>query len=76
VFATPVLLVFSRTFSSVFHLVYATGSAFWRSVMTLVTLISPWVTVTVGILSLFLMAVGLFIIKTLLNKFEVNEVVL
>lgn len=76
VFASPVLLIFSRTFSSVFHLVYATGSAFWRSLMTLVTLFSPWVTVTMGIISLFLMVMGLYIIKTLLTKFEVNEVVL
>lgn len=76
VFASPVLLVFSRTFFSVFHLLYATGSAFWRSTMTLVTLFSPWVTVTVGMLSLFLMAMGLYIIKTLLTKFKVSEVVL
>lgn len=75
VFASPVLLIFSRTFSIVFHLVYATGSAFWRSLMTLVTLFSPWATVTVGILSLLLMVMGLYIIKTLLIKFEVNEVV-
>ena len=76
VFASPVLLIFSRTFSSMFHLVYTTGSAFWRSLLTFVTLFSPWVTVTVGILSLFLTIIGLYIIKTLLTKFEVNEVVL
>lgn len=75
-FASPILLIFSRTFSSVFYLVYTTGSAFWRSLLTLVTLFSPWVTVTVGILSLFLTIMGLYIIKTLLTKFEVNEVVL
>ncbi|WP_407312755.1 anti-sigma factor family protein [Desulfosporosinus sp. SB140] len=75
VFASPILLVFSRTFSSVFHLVYATGSAFWRSLMTIATLFSPWATVTVGVLSLVLMTMGLYIIKTLLTKFEVNEVI-
>lgn len=76
VFASPILLLFSRTFSSVFYLIYATGFAFWRSLMTFVTFFSPWFTVTVGILSLFLMAMGLYIIKMLLTKFEVNEVVL
>lgn len=75
VLASPILLVFSRTFSSVFHLVYATGSVFWRSLMILVTLFSPWAMVTVGILSLVLMVIGLYSIKTLLTKFEVNEVV-
>ncbi|WP_088186422.1 zf-HC2 domain-containing protein [Desulfosporosinus sp. FKA] len=70
-----ILHVFSRTFSSVFHLVYATGSAFWRSLMTIVTLVSPWAAVTVGVLSLVLMITGLYIVKTLLTKFEVNEVI-
>ena len=76
VFASPILLIFSRTFSSMFHLVYAIGSAFWRSLITLATFISPWVTVTVGILSLFVMAMGAYIIKTLVTKFEGNEVFL
>jgi hypothetical protein len=75
-FASPILLIFTRTFSSVFHLVYATGSAVRHSLIALVMFISPWVTVTVGVLSLFVMVMGSYIIKVLLNKFEVNEVFL
>lgn len=76
VFASPILIVFTRTFSSLFYLVYATGSAFWRSIMTFNMIFFPWLTMTMGILSLFLMAIGFYIIKTLLTKYEINEVVL
>lgn len=74
VFASPLLIVFSRIISSVFYLVYATGTVFWRSLIAFVMDVSPWATVAIGISSLLVMIMGASIIKALLSKFEMDEV--
>lgn len=72
--ASPILLFFSHTFLSIFRLLHAAGSVFRLSFTTLVNYISPWFTVTIGIIALIVMAVSAYTIKVLLTNSKVNEV--
>lgn len=72
--SSPLLIVLTRTFSSIFYLIYATGTVFWRSSMTLLTVESPWLMLSLGILSVIGISMGAFVIKNLISDFEFNEV--
>ncbi|AFM42800.1 hypothetical protein Desaci_3925 [Desulfosporosinus acidiphilus SJ4] len=72
--ASPLLIVLTHTFFSVFYLIYATGTVFWRSLMTLLTVVSPWLMLSLGILSVIGITMGTLVIKNLISDFEFNEV--
>lgn len=75
IFTSPLLLFFSRTFISLFRLGCTTSAVFWRSLITLEA-VSPWVTVAIVLLSLLVMVLGGYMMKTLLMEFEGKEVYL
>ncbi|MDP4127109.1 MAG: anti-sigma factor [Bacillota bacterium] len=71
---SPVFLLFTRAFSSIFYLFYTTGIAFWRSFVTLMTVVSPSIMLSVGILALTGISLGFFAIRKLIHDFEMNGV--
>lgn len=71
---SPGLLFFTRTFSSVFNLIYTTGIAFWRFLVTLMTVASPSIMLSLGILALIGITLGFFTIRKLIRDFEMNGV--
>lgn len=73
-FISPAFLFFTRAFSSVFYLFYTTGIAFWRSYVTLMTVASPSIMPSVGILALTGISLGFFAIRKLIHDFEMNGV--
>lgn len=73
-FLSPLLLFLTRTFSSIFNLIYTTSAVFWRSLMTLITVVSPWFMLSLGILSMAGIIMGAFVIQRLIRGFDLNEV--
>ena len=73
-FLSPLLLFLTRTFSSIFNLIYTTSAVFWRSIMTLITVASPWFMLSLGILSIVGIIMGVFVIQRLIRSFDLNEV--
>ncbi|WP_425806590.1 anti-sigma factor family protein [Desulfitobacterium sp. Sab5] len=73
-FSSPLLLFLTRTFTSIFNLIYTTGAVFWRSLMTLITVVSPWFMLSLGILSAVGIIIGAIIILRLIRGFDLNEV--
>lgn len=72
--SSPLLVLLTRTFSSVFNLMYVTGAAFWRSSMTLLNLVSPGLMLSLGIFSGICVIASTFVIKKLIHDFQLNEV--
>lgn len=72
--SSPLLLLLTRAFSSILYLMYITGSAIRRSLITLLSAVSPWFMLSLGIFSVIVIITGIFIIKKLIYDLQLNEV--
>lgn len=73
-FISPVFLLFTRAFSTIFYLIFTTSTAIWRSLVTLITAASPSIMLSVGILALTGISLGAYILKRLVQDFDLNGV--
>lgn len=72
--SSPLLLLLTRVFSSILYLMYVTGSAIRRSLLTLLSAVSPWFMLSLGVFSVIVIITGTFVIKKLIYDFQINEV--
>ena len=72
--SSPLLLFLKHTFFSVFYLMYVTAAIFWRSLMAMLNVVSPWFIFSLGIFSVIGIIISAFVIKKLIRDFQLNEV--
>lgn len=72
--SSPLLLLLTRAFTRVFYLLYVIGAAIWRSLITLLSVVSPWFILSLGIFSVIVVITSTFVIKKLIHDFQLNEV--
>ncbi|MHB1652802.1 MAG: anti-sigma factor family protein [Desulfitobacteriaceae bacterium] len=74
VLGIPVLTLFSPLFLSLLRFLYTTTSVFLRTWPTLIHLVSPVLGIGLTLSVLFIAALGLYFLRSLLRGFRFNEV--